>query len=184
MYPRSVKLAPPFIVSIRIEYALLVMLLNQGMSFHERLGSMNDYTHTRLSSVLPIVPSRSMLLSETHANGAGHALVLLDVLTLLHFGSCIVVNRLHPHVLLPASELWSVHGDEETLDTTCFGMLDVLPGDFSVAVNVELEEEVLARCGVVDDIIEGTGGKGSNLARYRVSAKVQNEEPMENEPFE
>ena len=115
---------------------LLVMLLNQGMSFHERLGSMNDYTHTRLSSVLPIVPSRSMLLSETHANGAGHALVLLDVLTLLHFGSCIVVNRLHPHVLLPASELWSVHGDEEALDPALFGMLHVLASNLVIAIHI------------------------------------------------
>ena len=64
MYPRSVKLAPPFIVSIHIEYALLVMLLNQGMSFHERLGSMNDYTHTlELSS-----PDRAKLEHAAQRN--------------------------------------------------------------------------------------------------------------------
>ena len=121
---------------------------------------------------------------NAYTDSTGNALILLNFVTLLNFGRSRVIDLLHTHILLTTSELRSVDGDEETLDTTCFGMLDVLPGDFSVAINVELEEEVLARCGVVDDIIEGTGGKGSNLARYRVSAKVQNEEPMENEPFE
>ena len=92
---------------------------------------------------------------NAYTNSTGNALILLNFVTLLNFGRSRVIDLLHTHILLTTSELRSVDGDEETLDTTGFGMLDVLPGDFAVAVDVELEEEVLARRGIVDDIIEG-----------------------------
>ncbi len=163
--------------------SLFVMLFNQGMSFHDRLGSMKDYAER--FSILMIVPG-SILPSDTHTDGSGDTLVLLDsVLALLHLSACVVVDVLHPHILLPAAKLGRVDGDEEPLHPALLGVLHVLPGDFPVAVDVsdgcvarlansarhragehrhaQLEEEDLPRGRGVDDIVERARCKRRDL---------------------
>ena len=75
----------------------------------------------------------------------------------------IVIHELHPHVLLSATELRCVYGDEETFHATLLGVLDVLPGDLAIAVDVELHEELLVVGSVVHDLVEGAGSESGNL---------------------
>ena len=81
--------------------------------------------------------------TRTYADGSGNTLILLDFLALLDFGPSRVVDLLHPHVFLAATELRCVHCDEKTLDATLLGMLHVFLRDLPIAVNVELQEEDL-----------------------------------------
>ena len=150
------------------------MLLNHGMSFHDRLGSMNDCPVPSSASAHPFTTC------QTHADRARNALVLLDILPLLHLGAGVVIDELHAHVLLTAAELGRVDGDEQALDAPLLGVLHVLARDLAVAVDVsvcpdpqrvsnacrviilvrvgtgclQLEEERLAGCSGVHDVVE------------------------------
>ena len=132
--------------------ALLVMLLNQGMSFHDRLGSMNDCATPLYISIQS--PEHPHTRRATHADRPRDALVLLDVLPLLHLGACVIVDGLHPHVLLTSPELRCIDGDEEALDAALLSVLHVLACDLAIAVNVQLKEERLAWRRGVEDVIE------------------------------
>ena len=97
-------------------------------------------------------------------------MVLLDVLLVfLHLGAGIVVDLLHAHIFLAATELGSIDGDKETLHTALLGVLDVLFGDLAVTVDVELKEELLVVLCRVDDVINGARSEGGNLRSVPVS---------------
>ncbi len=91
---------------------------------------------------------------DTHADSTSDTLILFDLVSLLHLCRSRLVNLLHAHIFLTTTKLRSVDGDEETLDASLLCVLDVLPGDLTVAVNIELDEEFLAWGSVVDDVIE------------------------------
>jgi hypothetical protein len=127
---------------------------NQGISFHERLGSMKDYR----GGMRTLLVRRK---ERTHADSPGNTLVLGDVcLPVLDFGSSLVANKFHPHILLSPSQLGCIDGDEQALDTPLFSVLNVLLGDVPVTVDVELDEEWLAWLCGIDDLVEGAGGEG------------------------
>ena len=75
-------------------------------------------------------------------------------MSLLHLSRGRLVNLFHTHILLTTTELRSIDGDKETLDASLLCVLDVLLGDLAVTVDVELDEEVLAWCSIVDDVVE------------------------------
>lgn len=80
----------------------------------------------------------------TYADCTRDTLVLPDIrLTLLYFGTSTFLDGLHAHVLLTATELRSIDGNEESLDTSFLSMLDVSLGDPPVPVHVQLDEEGL-----------------------------------------
>jgi hypothetical protein len=83
--------------------------------------------------------------------------------TLLHLSRGGIVNLLHAHVLLTTSKLRSINGNEKTLHTALLGVLDIFLGDLAITVDIELYKEILAIGGVVDDVVEGAGGKSGNL---------------------
>ena len=100
----------------------------------------------------------------TYADGTGDTLVGVDVLgTFLDLGTGLLTDELHAHILLATTELRGIDSDEDSLDTTLLGVLDVLPVDFTVAVDVKLDEEGLAWRGSIDDLVEGAGGEGGDL---------------------
>jgi len=100
----------------------------------------------------------------TYADGTSNTLVGVDVLgTFLDLGAGFFTDELHAHVLLATTELWGIDSDEDSLDTTLLGVLDVLPVDFTVSVDVKLDEEGLAWGGSIDDLVEGAGGEGGDL---------------------
>lgn len=81
-----------------------------------------------------------------YANGTGNTLIHLDVLlAILHLGGSTVVNELHTHILLAATQLRSIDGDEEGLDATLLSMLNVFLGDLAVTVDVSMCK-VLSGC--------------------------------------
>lgn len=91
----------------------------------------------------------------TNADGTRNTLVPSDIgLTVLDFGSAVVVDGLHAHILLTTTKLRSVDGDEESLDTTLLSMLNVFLGDFSVPVDVQLDEEGLCWRSRIDDLVK------------------------------
>lgn len=92
----------------------------------------------------------------TDADGTRDTLILFDFMTLLDFSVGRLVDLLHTHVLLTTTELRSVDGDEETADTALLGMLHVSLRDFTVTVDVELDEELLAVGLCVDDFVKRT----------------------------
>ena len=101
---------------------------------------------------------------KTYADSTRDTLVLPDaLLAVLDLGDTVLLDLLHAHVLLAATELRSIDGDEETLHAALLGVLDVLPGDFTIAVDVELDEEALAVALSVDDVVERAGGEGGDL---------------------
>lgn len=82
----------------------------------------------------------------TYADGTGNTLISPDIaLTILDFGSAVVVDGLHAHILLTTTKLGSVNGDEESLDTTLLCVLDVFLGNFPVPVDIELDKQWLTR---------------------------------------
>ena len=89
-----------------------------------------------------------------YADCSSDTLVLLNLLAFLDLCACIITNELHAHILLTATELRRIDGNEESLDTTLFRVLNVLTRDLAVTVDVELDEEVLAWCSIVDDVVE------------------------------
>lgn len=110
-----------------------------------------------------------MLDGETYADSAGDTLVFSDILALLYLSVGGLVDLLHAHVLLATAQLRSIDGDEETLDATRLSVLHILPGDLAVAVDVELDEELLVvYCGV-DDLIEGARCESCDLKMSNVS---------------
>lgn len=111
---------------------------------------------------------RQLLISNMHpgnayADGTSDTLVLLDLVALLYLGVGRVVNLLHAHILFTATELRSIDGNEEALDATLLSMLHILPGDLAVAVDVELEEELLVIFSCVDDVVERAGCERGDL---------------------
>lgn len=80
-------------------------------------------------------------------------MVLLNFLSLLHFSTSTIINLLHAHVLLAATQLRRVDRNEKTLDATLFGMLHVLLRDLTIAVDVELQEECLVVGLRVDNVV-------------------------------
>ena len=81
--------------------------------------------------------------SETHADRARDALVLLDLLALLHLRTRVVVDGLHAHVLLAPAKLRRVDGDEQALHAARLCVLHILARDLAVPVDVQLQEERL-----------------------------------------
>ena len=101
---------------------------------------------------------------KTYADSTRDTLVLPDaLLAILDLGDTVLLDLLHAHILLAATELGGINGDEETLHTALLGVLDVLPGDLAVAVDVQLDEEALAVALSVDDVVERAGGEGGDL---------------------
>ena len=101
--------------------------------------------------------------TRTYTDGSGNTLIFLDLLALLDFGPSRVVDLLHPHVFLAASELRCVHCDEKTLDTTLLGMLYVFLRDLPIAVDVELQEEYLVVGLRVHDVVKRARRKRGDL---------------------
>ncbi len=117
------------------------MLLNQGMSFHERLGSMNDWEmEVRLNLLL----ERHKM--DTDANRAGDTLVLFDILLTFLNLSASITNKLHSHILLATTELRGINGDKESFDASLLGVLNIFLRNFSVAVNIAGRMSGLTLC--------------------------------------
>jgi hypothetical protein len=72
----------------------------------------------------------------------------------LDFRNPRLVNEFHAHILLAAAELRGIDGYEETFHTTLLSMLNILPCDLPVTINVELQELDLTGDRGVNDLIE------------------------------
>ena len=115
-------------------------------------------TTTRISAL-----STRSKTGRTHADRARDALVLLDLVALLHLRARVLVDDLHAHVLLAAAQLRRVDGDEQALDAARLRVLHVLARDLAVPVHVQLQEERLARRRGVQDVVEGARGERRDL---------------------
>ena len=76
---------------------------------------------------------------KTYANGTRDTLVLLNLLSSLNLSTGIIIDTFHSHILLTATKLGSIDGDEESLHTTLLSVLHVLAGDLAISVHIAIE---------------------------------------------
>lgn len=94
---------------------------------------------------------------DPYADSPSDTLIFLDIrLVLLDLSASRVVDLLHAHVLFTPTELGCINSNEETFDPACLSVLHILLGDFTVAVDIELNEELLVVRLSINDVVERT----------------------------
>mmetsp|Transcript_27249 Transcript_27249/g.77344 ORF Transcript_27249/g.77344 Transcript_27249/m.77344 type:complete len:541 (-) Transcript_27249:51-1673(-) len=105
---------------------------------------------------------------DVAADGTGRALGAVDLALVLLVGLDVgaLLRELVAHVLLPPSELRSVHGDEERLDARRLQLLHVFLRARTLRVHVELREELLPGRARGEHLLERVGAQRRQHVRH------------------